>query len=113
MRLIVPAPPDVGTMRRQATSSNPASLIQSAAATSSSSSSSPVNIVNYRRLYNECDGSPLPPSAMGSINLSTVVKEAEEMLMVFTSGAVVGRRGHQFKDGELWSREDSSRLPAI
>ncbi|XP_032776346.2 rap1 GTPase-activating protein 1 isoform X3 [Daphnia magna] len=58
MRLIVPAPPDVGTMRRQATSSisNPASLIQSAAATSSSSSSSPVNIVNYRRLYNECDG---------------------------------------------------------
>jgi len=56
MRLIVPAPPDVGTMRRQATSSitNPASLIPTSGATSSSSSSSPVNIVNYRRLYNEC-----------------------------------------------------------
>lgn len=57
MRLIVPAPPDVGTMRRQATSSsitNPVSLIPTSGATSSSSSSSPVNIVNYRRLYNEC-----------------------------------------------------------
>ena len=53
MRLIVPAPPDVGTMRRQAVTS-PASLIPSAGATSSSPSTSPVNIVNYRRLYNEC-----------------------------------------------------------
>ena len=58
MRLIVPAPsPDVGAMRRQATSSltNPAPLV-ARTTSSSSTSSSPVNIVNYRRLYNDCDG---------------------------------------------------------